>query len=160
MWLPGHPEPLSRFCIQLSCRSLATSGHDSLGDDILVSTITCESNGDPTGRAYLFLESSSGPETTEARIATGVVANAAFGKSLACAGDVNNDGFPDVIVGSPGYRDSTGRTLIWSEFNIPRNHPTPTPTPTPTPVVVFPGTGELPAPAVTTGGRNATATAP
>ncbi len=129
-------------------------------DDILVSTTAFEFNGDPTGRAYLFLGSASGPETTEAWIATGDMANAAFGKSLACAGDVNNDGLPDVIVGSSGYGDSSGRALIWSDFNIPVNNPTPTPTPTPTPVVVFPGKGELPAPTVATSGRNATVTAP
>lgn len=129
-------------------------------DDILVSTTAFEFNGDPTGRAYLFLGSASGPETTEAWIATGEMANAAFGKSLACAGDVNNDGLPDVIVGSSGYGDSSGRALIWSDFNVPVNNPTPTPTPTPTPVVVFPGKGELPAPTVATSGRNATVTAP
>ena len=127
-------------------------------DDILVSTTAFEFNGDPTGRAYLFLGSASGPETTEAWIATGEMANAAFGKSLACAGDVNNDGLPDVIVGSSGYGDSSGRALIWSDFNISRDNPTPTPAPTP--VVVFPGKGELPAPTVTTSGRNATVTAP
>ena len=36
-----------------------------------------------------------------------------FAASLACAGDVNGDGFDDVIVGAPCYNSSTGRVYIY-----------------------------------------------
>ncbi|MBN1900665.1 FG-GAP repeat protein [Candidatus Sumerlaeota bacterium] len=36
-----------------------------------------------------------------------------FGYSVACAGDVNNDGFDDIIVGAPGHTSYTGKAFIY-----------------------------------------------
>jgi hypothetical protein len=36
-----------------------------------------------------------------------------FGFSVACAGNVNNDEFDDVIIGAPGYNSATGRAYIF-----------------------------------------------
>jgi hypothetical protein len=36
-----------------------------------------------------------------------------FGISVSTAGNVNGDGYSDVIVGAPGYNSSTGRAYIY-----------------------------------------------
>ena len=36
-----------------------------------------------------------------------------FGQSVSGAGDVNNDGYDDVIVGAPSYSSNTGRAYIY-----------------------------------------------
>ncbi|MBW2541023.1 MAG: FG-GAP repeat protein [Deltaproteobacteria bacterium] len=61
------------------------------------------------GAAFVFLGSASGvgdgdPLTADAQLESNQ-ANAALGTSVAGAGDVNGDGFGDVIVGAPGYDD-------------------------------------------------------
>jgi hypothetical protein len=40
-------------------------------------------------------------------------ANAFFGFSVATAGDVNGDGYSDVIAGSPGWNGQAGGTFVW-----------------------------------------------
>lgn len=134
-------------------------------DDVLV--------GSPDGlgcTVFMFLGSASGPEATNAWYASGNDLNGTnLGISVASAGDVDGDGFPDVIVGdnerSPSLSNQ-GSAFIFNDFNIPRDNPTPTPTPTPTitptptPISVSPGGGGLPAPEVTTSGKSATVTAP
>ena len=52
------------------------------------------------GRAYLFLGSSLGPEPTESWTAESDQAYGFFGISVASAGDVNGDGYGDVVIGS------------------------------------------------------------
>lgn len=54
------------------------------------------------GRAFLFCSSANGPLRYPSWVVAGGQSNAAFGAVVAPAGDVNNDGFADVIVTAPG----------------------------------------------------------
>jgi len=58
------------------------------------------------GRAYLYLGSATGIASTPAWIAQGTLCDplqgSFFGHAVASAGDVNKDGYADVIVGAPG----------------------------------------------------------
>jgi len=59
--------------------------------------------GEPkAGRAFLFCGSANGPLRYPSWTVTGGQSNTAFGALVAPAGDVNNDGFADVIVTAPG----------------------------------------------------------
>ena len=55
------------------------------------------------GAAFLYLGSSSGLSTTPAWTTQGNQAAAFFGSAATGAGDVNGDGFSDVIVGAYQY---------------------------------------------------------
>ncbi len=134
-------------------------------DEVLVGSPDYDPGSGAVGKAFLFLGSASGPETTDAWYASGSdLVGSSLGNSVASAGDVNGDGFPDVIIGDQNRLALQGSAFIWDDFNIARATPTPTstptPTPTPTPISVSPGGGGLPAPQVSTSGRSATVTAP
>ena len=60
------------------------------------------------GRAYLYLGAASGLSTTAAWTATGIQNSEYLGSCVSGAGDVNGDGYDDVLVGSYGY--SNGQT--------------------------------------------------
>jgi hypothetical protein len=55
-----------------------------------------------TGRAFLFCGSANGPLRYPSWAVAGGQSNSTFGALVAPAGDVNNDGFADVIVTAPG----------------------------------------------------------
>lgn len=61
------------------------------------------------GRAYVFHGSGSGPATTPSWMRQSYAENDQFGYAVATAGDVNADGYADVLVGMPGA-DSLGYT--------------------------------------------------
>ncbi|HEX9312107.1 MAG TPA: integrin alpha, partial [Actinomycetota bacterium] len=63
--------------------------------------------GDP-GAAFLFLGSALGPSATPDWTARGRQPGAWFGWSVASAGDVNGDGYADVIVGARFYGPDDG----------------------------------------------------
>ncbi len=60
------------------------------------------------GAALVFLGSVDGPGNTPAWIATGGQAGAAFGSAVSTAGDINGDGFDDVIIGAPMLDTAAG----------------------------------------------------
>jgi len=73
-------------------------------DDVMAASEFCSPNPgteDREGRAYLFLGSATGPSATPDWMIQGGVSDESLGWSIASAGDVNNDGFGDVIVGAP-----------------------------------------------------------
>jgi hypothetical protein len=67
-------------------------------DDILVGAYHYDNF---TGRAYVHHGSSSGVLARASVILTGGAANDQFGFSVAGAGDVNDDGYDDVVIGAP-----------------------------------------------------------
>ncbi|GAB4438894.1 MAG: integrin alpha [Anaerolineae bacterium] len=54
-----------------------------------------------TGAAFIFYGSAAGLPAAPGRILTGTQASGGFGAAVSSAGDVNGDGFDDVIIGAP-----------------------------------------------------------
>ncbi len=65
-----------------------------------------------TGRVYLYQNSLTGSDVPDERF-TGEAPGNSFGVSVATAGDVNGDGYSDIIVGAYTYSDSVGRAYIY-----------------------------------------------
>ena len=67
-----------------------------------------------TGRAYLYLGSATGlGSTPTVTLVSPASAGGQFGASVASAGDVDGDGYADVIVGAPGLDSAAGRAYLY-----------------------------------------------
>ena len=66
-----------------------------------------------TGWAYVYTGSVNGLYTTPAIVAAGETANDGFGSLVRPGGDINADGYDDVIIGAPNYLTQTGRIYIY-----------------------------------------------
>ncbi len=85
-------------------------------DDILVSARQYSGFEGNEGRVYLYYGSASGPSTTEDWTAESNGETAYFGTQASTAGDVNGDGYADIIVGAFGYdhnEGSEGAAFVW-----------------------------------------------
>ena len=86
----------------------AASAGDVNGDgysDLIVGSPYYDVTGQDEGRVDLYLGGFSGPSAATDWTAFGDRNDAYFGYSLASAGDVNGDGYSDVIVGANSYTD-------------------------------------------------------
>ena len=97
----------------------ARSAGDVNGDgysDVIVGAYW-DANGEPTeGRAYLYLGSPAGPAIFPSWTGESNNASAQFGYSVASAGDVNGDGYGDVIIGAPTHHNpdiEEGRASVY-----------------------------------------------
>ncbi|MBU1948097.1 MAG: FG-GAP repeat protein [Candidatus Eisenbacteria bacterium] len=98
--------------------SVATAG-DVNGDgysDIIVGAELYDNGEVDEGRAYVYHGSFSGPSASAAWTAESDQADARLGSSAGTAGDVNGDGYSDVIIGAAGYdngQTDEGRAFVY-----------------------------------------------
>jgi len=86
-----------------------SSAGDVNGDsfsDVIVGAAFNNSNGADAGRAYIYFGGNV-PDTIADVILNGALTADQFGSSVSSAGDVNGDGYSDVVVGAP-YSDGAG----------------------------------------------------
>ena len=92
--------------------SLAAAG-DVNGDgysDVVVGAYGYDGS---TGRVYVYHGSTSGLGEFPAWVASGEGADDAFGRAVAATGDVNGDGYDDLVVGAGGHDGAAGRAYLW-----------------------------------------------
>lgn len=87
-------------------QNVATAG-DLNGDgysDLVIGAQRASEGGNEEfiGRAYVYYGSSSGIHQTPSKELSFFDFFGAFGASVACAGDINGDGYSDLLVGGPG----------------------------------------------------------
>ncbi|MCB9165329.1 MAG: FG-GAP repeat protein [Flavobacteriales bacterium] len=85
-------------------------------DDVIIGSISYDNGQLNEGRAFLFLGSASGLSSTPNWIAESDQATACFGNSVASAGDVNGDGYGDVVIGALSFDNgqaNEGRAFVF-----------------------------------------------
>ena len=98
--------------------SVGTAGdvNDDGYSDVIVGAITYDSGENNEGRAFVYHGSATGLSATADWTAESNQANAKFGYSVGAAGDVNGDGYSDVIVGAVTYNIGeidAGRAFVY-----------------------------------------------
>jgi hypothetical protein len=91
--------------------SLAGAG-DVNGDgfeDVLIGAYAMSSS---TGSSYLYFGGASMDSIADVTF-TGEASNNFFGQMTASAGDVNGDGYSDILIGAPLYSSSRGRAYLY-----------------------------------------------
>jgi len=112
-WLAGAEQEYATFGT-----SVGTAG-DVNGDgysDVIVGAPNYDVAGVSVGAAFVFFGSDAGPGASPDWARYGDQEEAQFGASVGTAGDVNGDGYDDVIVGMPNLdenRTDVGAALVY-----------------------------------------------
>jgi hypothetical protein len=99
------------FTANFGC-SVAGAG-DVNGDGYADVIVGAYSAANGTGRAYLFLGGAAGMSPSPALTLNGLNSGGQFGWTVASAGDVNGDGFADVVIGARAVSNFAGRAYVY-----------------------------------------------
>jgi hypothetical protein len=89
--------------------------------DVVVGAHFYDNGETNEGRVFVYLGSPNGLAKQPIWTAEGNQVGANFGKSVACAGDVNKDGYSDVLVGAPNFdngQNNEGRAFLYLGSNM------------------------------------------
>ncbi len=106
-----------------------SSAGDVNGDgysDIIVGAYRYDNGYTDEGAAFIYYGGANGIDSLYDWMATGGKDGAYFGYSVASAGDVNGDGYSDVIVGAKYYTDASGDSCgaVFAYYGSPFGPPT------------------------------------
>ncbi|PCJ65274.1 MAG: hypothetical protein COA58_10475 [Bacteroidetes bacterium] len=93
-----------------------SSAGDANGDgygDVIIGAKAYDYGQSNEGIAFVYYGSASGVITTTMSWLEGNQANLYMGESVSSAGDVNGDGYSDVIVGATGYKGTEGAAFVY-----------------------------------------------
>jgi hypothetical protein len=99
--------------------STARTAGDVNGDgyaDVIIGSLRYDNGEIDEGRAFVYGGSASGPSAGAAWVAESNQAGAQLGISAGTAGDVNGDGYADLVVGAPAYDNGQmdeGRVFVY-----------------------------------------------
>jgi hypothetical protein len=89
------------------------SAGDVNGDGYADVIVGAQSFNDNDGRAYVYLGNKDGLTSSSSVALSGSDMNGGFGEAVACAGDVNGDGYADIVVGANRDADDDGRAYVF-----------------------------------------------
>jgi hypothetical protein len=92
-------------------------------DDLIIGAVRADPNGESSGKSYVVFGKTDGTSVELSAVAAGIggfalngeAENDQSGRSVSGAGDVNNDGFDDLIVGAAGADpngESSGKSYV------------------------------------------------
>ncbi len=84
---------------------------DGFGD-VITGAFLDDTSSNTAGRAYVFYGGAA-PDTTSDLQLDGEAFNDFFGRCVSGAGDMNGDGYDDVVVGAPGFSGFSGKVYIF-----------------------------------------------
>ena len=134
--LAPDPNPLPPLSAIRSFGASVSTAGDVNGDgihDVLIGapfSVTIPQSGNGAGAVFLY-RGTAGAAPTLSWVQPGDNANANFGASVANAGDLNGDGFADVVVGAPhnsAYQSNAGAVFVFhgadsaSGIAVPANY--------------------------------------
>ncbi|MCX6789302.1 MAG: integrin alpha [Candidatus Gribaldobacteria bacterium] len=81
--------------------------------DVVVGSYHGNGGGIDSGQVFVFYGTATGLDNTADLTINGEVADDHFGSALSLAGDVNGDGYTDIIVGAPYKNSNAGKAYIY-----------------------------------------------